>query len=183
MTDCPSAGPSPPLIIASDPRHPSLPDPSSSSNSSKRRWSPCTWRYAIEEVQPELASKPRSSCILSASKERERAPGPPKKWASAGKASEGLPGGCDQISSAGQASGKQSPDKSGALKKHGQQKEAELVEESTGAGKKTENRRKREEDSTSKRRKREMTPSELYFCEECAQRLSNGSGSPVGDCG
>ncbi|KAH7447020.1 hypothetical protein KP509_01G087600 [Ceratopteris richardii] len=30
-------------------------------SSSKRRWNPSTWRYAIEEVQPELGSRPRSS--------------------------------------------------------------------------------------------------------------------------
>ncbi|KAH7293135.1 hypothetical protein KP509_28G013400 [Ceratopteris richardii] len=35
--------------------------------SAKRRWSPCTWRYAIEESQPELPSRSRSSVAAASS--------------------------------------------------------------------------------------------------------------------
>ncbi|KAH7298153.1 hypothetical protein KP509_25G029500 [Ceratopteris richardii] len=55
-----SAGGPSSTAMASAPHSVDPPPLSSTFSSSKRRWSPCTWRYAIEEVQPELGSRPRS---------------------------------------------------------------------------------------------------------------------------
>ena len=53
--DPPQPTPAPALAPAPAPASDSI-----APSSSKRRWSPCTWRYAIEEGQPELGSRPRS---------------------------------------------------------------------------------------------------------------------------
>ncbi|KAI5066648.1 hypothetical protein GOP47_0019272 [Adiantum capillus-veneris] len=45
---------------------PSAPAPLPSA-STKRRWSPCTWRYAIEEAQADLPSRSRSTTTIAAS--------------------------------------------------------------------------------------------------------------------
>lgn len=159
--------------------------------SSKRRWSPSTWRYAIEEVQPELANKPRAAAAAIAAP-GERFFEPPRKPASPEKPADRGRHGCDQIS----APGKQWVHKAGAHKGHNyadvsaklQKKmipglqQTELLEEKMTKKDTVRTRRAEvKERHLGKRRKREMTPSELYFCEVCAGKASNGNGSHVGD--
>lgn len=191
-------GASPSLPMASEPPLPDLP----ASTSSKRRWSPSTWRYAIEELQPELANKPRvaAAAIAASAPPRERLPEPPRNPASPEKPADMMiraRHGCDQI----YGPAKQWVDKAGAYKGHKdaqetdvgerlqkkkvmipglqQHQDAELLQERLRK-KEAACRRRAEVKQTrlGKRRKREMTPSELYFCEVCAGKAN---GSHVGD--
>lgn len=199
---------------------------------SKRRWTPSTWRYAIEEMQPELASKPRahgnnsngnSAALGAASRESRR------KAASENAGLDRIPArlspsraGYHHYYNQQQAwlqQQQQQQEEEEEAYRRALQRRREAEEDRMGAGSWLKHNKQQQQQqqqrrqktlgihgakrrspsppamasmeteqeaevealygqqrkSEQKRRKRELTPSELYFCEICGAKEGNGS--------